>query len=147
VSPPPRAALWRRAGAAAVDGAVGLAAWGLGVLWLVIGLRVLRPGDLAAETVAVTAAGAALLGVALHAVYHVGFVWGCGQTPGRMAFGIAVRRGDGGAVGLSRALLRAMGGLGAALTLGILNLLPLCARDRRLFSDWLAGTRVVHLPG
>ena len=145
MSAPARVALWRRAGAAALDAAVGLLAWSLAALWVLIGLRVLRPDSGALEAAAVAAAGLTLLGLALHAVYHVGFVWGCGQTPGRMAFGIAVRRRDGAAVGLSHALLRVLGGVCAGCTLGLVNLLPLFARERRPFSDWLAGTRVVRL--
>ena len=144
MSPPAAAALWRRAGAAVVDGAVGLIAWSLGSLWLVISIRALHAGEADLGTVLVAASGVVLLAVALHAVYHVGFVWGCGQTPGRMAFGIAVVRRDGAPAGFRRAFLRVLGGSCAALTLGLLSLVTLFSRHPGGFGDWLAGTRVVR---
>jgi uncharacterized RDD family membrane protein YckC len=140
-----RAPLWRRVVAALLDRLIGLVLWGLGSLWLLIGLRLLRPGSPGLDAIAVQGAAILLLGLALHAVYHVGFVAGCGQTPGRMALGIAVTRRDGAAAGFGRAAVRALGGLCAALTLGLPNLVALFSRTSGSFGDWLAGTRVVRV--
>ena len=85
------------------------------------------------------------LGVALHVVYHVVFIGGCGQTPGRMALGIAVVRRDGARAGYARALVRCLAGALVALTLGLLSIGALFTRERRGLADWLAGTRVVRV--
>jgi soluble lytic murein transglycosylase len=51
-------------------------------------------------------------------VYHVAFVGGCGQTPGRMALGIAVVRRDGGGPAMAARLLGCLGGCVSIVTLG-----------------------------
>lgn len=145
MTPPARAPLWRRAAAGVLDGAIGLAAWGLGGLWLIMGLRLLGSPASGAEAIAVQVAALLLLGLALHAIYHVGFVGGCGQTPGRMVLGIAVTRRDGAAAGIGRAVVRVLGGFCAALTLGLLNLVAFFSHSPGGFADWLAGTRVVRV--
>ncbi len=83
--------------------------------------------------------------MALHVVYHAAFVGGCGQTPGKMALGIAVVRRDGGRAGYGRALVRCLGGVFALVTVGISTLGVLFTRERRGLGDWLAGTRVVRV--
>ena len=140
-----RAPLWRRALATLLDGAIGAAAWGLGALWLIIALRLLRPDSPDAADVAVLAAAVLLLAAALHAVYHVSFVGGCGQTPGRMALGIAVMRRDGAPPGVGRAVARVLGGVAAVLSLGLLTLIAFAVRRSGGFSDWVAGTQVVRV--
>lgn len=143
--PAARAPLWRRAAAGALDGAIGLAACALAALSLVLGLQALGADVSGIDAVLVVSVAVALLALALHVVYHVGFVAGCGQTPGRMALGIAVTRRDGGAAGLRGAAIRVLGGFCSALTLGLVNLVVLLSRGSGGFSDWLAGTRVVRV--
>jgi uncharacterized RDD family membrane protein YckC len=139
-----RAPLWRRAAAACLDAAVGLLGWVLAASWLVIGLALLRPGAAHGARVTLEAAAVLAMGVALHVVYHVGFVWGCGQTPGAMALGIAVTGGDGARPACWRAGTRLVGGWLAILSLGLAHLVPVLAGQPRGFGDWLAGTWVVR---
>jgi len=61
-----------------------------------------------------------------------------------MALGIAVVRRDGGRAGYGRAMVRCLGGMLSALTLGLSSLGVLFTRERRGLADWLAGTRVVR---
>ena len=113
-------------------------------MWLVIAAWAFRGAPLELWEVALLGVVLALLGVALHVVYHATFIGGCGQTPGKMALGITVVRRDGERVGYLRAFVRCFGGLFSALTLGLSSLAVLFTRERRGFADWLAGTRVVR---
>ena len=140
--PPP--GLWRRCGACLVDWLLGALIWSLAGMWLVIAAWGLRRSPLELREAALLALAVVALGVALHVVYHVAFVGGCGQTPGKMALGIAVVRRDGGRAGYARAMVRCLGGMLSALTLGLSSLSVLFTRERRGFADWLAGTRVVR---
>jgi uncharacterized RDD family membrane protein YckC len=142
----PPAGLVRRQVAWLIDRLIGLAAWSLSAMWLVLGVWGLRglPRDWAEALVLVAAVVG--LGLALHVLYQVAFVGGCGQTPGQMALGVAVVRDDGAPAGYGRAALRSIGGLGLAiLTLGLASLASLFLMERRGVADWLAGTRVVRL--
>jgi len=139
------AAAWRRGMAALLDGALGALLWVWSSMCLVAGVWGVRSAPLELEDAAVLAAALVLLAVVLHFVYHVGFVGGCGQTPGRMALGIAVVRRDGRPVGAWRALVRSIGGAFSLLTLGIAAVGMFFTRERRGFADWLAGTRVVRV--
>lgn len=139
------APLWRRAAARALDGLVGALVWILASMWLVILAWGFRHTPLELPEAAVLALLILGLGVALHVVYHVAFVGGCGQTPGRMALGIAVVMRDGARVGYARALIRCLAEVPAALTLGLLSVGVLLTRERRGLADWLAGTRVVRV--
>jgi uncharacterized RDD family membrane protein YckC len=123
------------------------AVWLLGALWLVIVYA--ATADNPAQLVALALlAGAALgLGLVLNAAYFVGFVGGCGQTPGQMVFGVRVICGDGGRVGYARALLRWIGYGLVFATLGLGWLMALLDRQRRGLHDWIAGTRVVRSEG
>jgi uncharacterized RDD family membrane protein YckC len=141
----PRAALWRRAAAAVLDGGLGLLVWILGAFWLVIAIALLRPGPTHATRLFLEIGAVLAMGLALHVVYHVGFVWGCGQTPGSMALGIAVTRGDGSRPGFWRVGIRLLGGWLAILSLGLAHTVPLVAGQFRGFGDWLAGTWVVRV--
>ena len=125
----------------------------LGSLWVLLGswgfvayVNLARwPGDLKSLT---ALAGLLLLwGIALHAVYFVIFVGGCGQTPGKMLCGITVVRQDSSVVGYGRALLRWIGYGLAALPLGLGFLGVLFTAERRGLHDWIAGTRVVRRAG
>lgn len=138
-------ALWRLWAAALIDAAVGLAAWALGSMWLLVGVWGLRRSPLELSHALVLALALVLLALALHWTYHIVFVGGCGQTLGRMAVGIAVVRKSGEPAGYGRAALRCLGGLVAALTLGLANFLVLFRRDRRGLGDVIAGTRVVQV--
>jgi uncharacterized RDD family membrane protein YckC len=141
------AALWRRGAAALVDAAIGVLVWVWSAMCVVVGVWGFRATPLELPDAALLLSAVVALGTALHFVYHVAFVGGCGQTPGRMAFGIAVVRRDGGTAGYGRALARCLGGLISFLTLGMAGLGVLLTRERRGFADWMAGTRVVRLAG
>ena len=114
-------------------------------MWLVIGAWGLRRAPLELREVALLLLAVVALGAALHVVYHVAFIGGCGQTPGKMALGIAVVRRDGERAGTMRAMVRCLAGIVSALTLGLASLGVLFTRERRGFADWLAGTRVVRI--
>jgi len=139
------AGLWRRLAARAVDCAVGLLVWSLAAMWLVIAAWAFRQSPLELREAALLGLAVVALGAVLHVVYHVAFVGGCGQTPGKMALGIAVVRRDGERAGYSRAMVRCLGGVISVLTLGLSSLGVLFTRERRGFADWLAGTRVVRV--
>jgi uncharacterized RDD family membrane protein YckC len=140
---PRPAPLWRLAAAAVADAVLGVTAWSLGAMWLVIAVRVLRPRPLDVLDGLILTPAVLLLGVALHLVYHTVLVGGCGQTIGKMLLGIAVVRKDGAPAGYGRALLRCLGGGLCLLTLGLGRLLMLGRRDRRGLADLVAGTRPV----
>ena len=140
---PATAGFWRRLLAHCLDCLVGLAAWLLCSMWLVIGLWTLEspPRDLL--DLALVLLATLGLAFALHIVYHVVLVGGCGQSLGKMALGILVVRRDGGAVGYGRAGLRCLGGLLSAASFGLGYAGVLFTAERRGLADWLAGTRVV----
>ena len=141
------AGFWRRGAAAALDGAIGALVWLWSAMCIVVGVWGFRTAPLELRDAALLLAAILALGIALHVVYHVAFVGGCGQTPGRMALGIAVVRRDGGAPGYGRALARCLGGCISIVTLGLAGLGMLVTRERRGLADWLAGTRVVRAAG
>jgi uncharacterized RDD family membrane protein YckC len=149
VTPSRPAGLWRRGVAALLDLALGLAVWGLAAGGLLAVARSARAAPRDGAEVLLLAGAVLGLGVALHLVYHVVFTGGCGQTPGRMATGIAVVARDGARPGYGRALLRCLGGWLSVLTLGLGHVGVLATRERPGLADWLAGTRVVRagLPG
>ena len=140
---PATAGFWRRLLAHYLDGLVGLAAWLLCSMWLVIALWALEnsPRDLLDLSLLLLATLA--LAFALHIAYHVVLVGGCGQSLGKMALGILVVRRDGGAVGYGRAGLRCLGGLLSVASFGLGYAGVLFTVERRGLADWLAGTRVV----
>lgn len=139
------AGLWRRSAARLVDALVGVLVWGLAGMWLVIAAWGFRRSPLELREALLLALTVVTLGASLHVVYHVAFVGGCGQTPGSMAFGIAVVRRDGERAGYARAMVRCLAGMLSTLTLGLASLGVLFTRERRGFADWLAGTRVVRV--
>jgi uncharacterized RDD family membrane protein YckC len=139
------AGLWRRFAARLVDCFLGVLVWSLAAMWLVVAAWGVRRSPLELRDAALLALAVIALGVALHVVYHVAFVGGCGQTPGKMALGIAVVRRDGARAGYGRAMVRCFGGMLAVLTLGLASLAVLFTRERRGLADWLAGTRVVRV--
>jgi uncharacterized RDD family membrane protein YckC len=138
------AALWRRGAAAVVDVSIGALIWLWSAMCVVVSVWGFRETPLELPDAALLFSAVVALGVALHVVYHVAFVGGCGQTPGRMALGIAVVRRDGGTAGYGRALLRCLGGSISFFTLGVAGVGMLLTRERRGFADWMAGTRVVR---
>ena len=79
------AGLGRRFAARALDGSIGAVLWSLSAMWLVILAWTLRRSPLDLEDALVLALAVAGLAAALHLVYHVCFIGGCGQTPGKMA--------------------------------------------------------------
>ena len=131
--------------AAAADALVGLVAWALAVMWLMIAVLLFRR-HLDVLDVAILTTGMLLLGIALHVVYHTVLVGGCGQTLGKMLMGVAVVRRDGTPAGYGRALLRCIGGGLCLLTLGLGRLPALFTRERRGLPDLVAGTRPISHP-
>jgi uncharacterized RDD family membrane protein YckC len=147
VTTPATAGFWRRLLAHCLDCLVGLAAWLLFSMWLVIGLWALKnpPRDLLDLALVLLATLA--LAFALHVAYHVVLIGGCGQSLGKMALGIAVVRRGGGPVGYGRAGLRCLGGLLSVASFGLGYAGVLFTAERRGLADWLAGTRVVVVSG
>ena len=137
------AGLWRRLAARFLDCLLGALIWSLGAMWLTIMVWA-RRSPLPLREAALLAVAILGLGVALHVMYHVVFIGGCGQTPGRMALGIAVVRRDGARAGYGRAMARCVVGALVALTLGLLSIGALFTREHRGLADWVAGTRVVR---
>lgn len=140
-----RAGVFRRLAAGLLDTALGVVLFGLAAMWLVLGVWALRGLPREFPTLLLLYAGVLGLGVGLHLIYHVVLLGGCGQTVGRMALGIAVVRADGRAPGYGRALLRSLGNLVTALTLGLAALIALFNREGRNLADLLSGTRVIRL--
>ncbi len=118
-----------------------------GAFWLDFGAmalmtavaRLLLPGS--------EAAGIMILIVfAVGAAYHTGFLAHGGQTPGMMAAGVRVERGDGGALDVEYAFVR-------FLVRDLSSMLPIvyavaAFNPRKLaVHDMVADTRVVFLPG
>ena len=139
------AGLWRRLAARLLDCLVGGLVWSLAAMWLVIGAWGLRGSPLELREVGLLLLAVVALGAVLHVAYQVAFIGGCGQTPGRMALGIAVVKRDGAQVSYGRALVRCVAGAIATLSLGVLSVGVLFTRERRGLADWLAGTRVVRV--
>ena len=140
------APLWRLVAAAAADALLGLVAWSLAAMWLVVAVLAFRVRPLDVLDAFILALAVLVLGVALHVIYHTVLVGGCGQTLGKMLVGVAVVRRDGAPVGYGRALLRCVGGGLCLLTLGLGRLFVLFTRDRRALSDFVAGTRPIATP-
>lgn len=140
---PRPAPLWRLAAAALADTVVGVVAWALAAMWLLVAVLAFRSRPLDVLDGLVLAVAVGLLGAALHVVYHTVLVGGCGQTFGKMLTGVAVVRRDGAPAGYGRALLRCLGGGLCLLTLGLGRLVVLWSRERRGLPDFVAGTRPV----
>ena len=143
---PRPAPLWRLVAAAAADALLGLIAWSLAAMWLLVAVLAFRARPLDVLDGLILTLAILMLGVALHVIYHTVLVGGCGQTLGKMLMGIAVVRRDGAPAGYGRALLRCAGGGLCLLTLGLGRLFVLFTRDRRALSDFVAGTRPVTPP-
>lgn len=140
-----RAGVFRRLAAGLLDTALGLMLFALTAMWLVLGVWAVRGLPRELPSLLLLYAGVFGLAVGLHLIYHVVLLGGCGQTVGRMALGIAVVRADGRAPGYGRALLRSLGNLVTALTLGLAALVALFNREGRDLADLFSGTRVVRL--
>lgn len=140
---PPPAPLWRLAAAAVADALLGIIAWSLAAMWLLVAVLVFHTKPLDVLDGLILALAILMLGVALHVIYHTVLVGGCGQTLGKMLMGVAVVRRDGAPAGYGRALLRCAGGGICVLTLGLGRLVVLFTRDRRALSDFVAGTRPI----
>ena len=140
---PRPAPLWRLAAAAVADALLGIIAWSLATMWLLVAVFALRAKPLDLLDGLILALAILGLGVALHVIYHTVLVGGCGQTLGKMLMGVAVVRRDGAPAGYGRALLRCVGGGLCLLTLGLGRLFVLFTRDRRALSDFVAGTRPI----
>lgn len=135
----------RRMLAGLLDTLLGLTLWALSSMWLILGVWAMRGLPHDARGVLLIYAGILGLAVGLHFIYHVVLLGGCGQTVGRMAFGIAVVRRDGGVPGYGRAALRSVGNALVVVTLGLAALVALFNRERRDMADLMSGTRVIRL--
>ncbi len=140
------AGVWRRTGAALIDAVLLTLVWDLGAMWLTLGLWGLRDLPRTQGEWLVVAAAVVAMGVAMRLAYTVVWVGGCGQTPGRMAAGIAVVDRAGGTPGYRRAFVGWLAGVVNLLTLGLAGLAFLFARDGRGLSDRIAGTKQVLRP-
>ena len=140
---PVPAGLWRLAVAGLTDTLVGLLAWSLCAMWLIVATLLLHRGPLGLVGTLLLGGAVLLLGAALHVVYHTVMVGGCGQTLGKMLLGVVVVRRDGAPPGYSRALLRCLGDALCTLTLGLGRLPVLFSREHRSLADLIAGTRPV----
>jgi uncharacterized RDD family membrane protein YckC len=145
MSPRP-APLWRLAAAAVADALLGVIAWSLAAMWLLVAVFVVRTRPLDLLDGFVLAQAILGLGVVFHVIYHTVLVGGCGQTVGKMLMGVAVVRRDGAPAGYGRALLRCVGGGLCLLTLGLGRVFVLFTRDHRALSDFVAGTRPITTP-
>jgi len=138
------AGLLRRWFAFYLDGLFVFAIWALAVLWLVIVHELTTRTPATIDGVLVVVAAAFVLAWLLGAVYFVGFIGACGQTPAKMLTGVVVVRRDGRRAGYVRAFVRWLGyGVGCA-TLGLGFVAALFGRERRGVHDWLSGTRAVR---
>ena len=79
-------------------------------------------------------------------VYFTIFVGSCGQTPGKMLFGLKIVRSDGQEMTYGRALLRSLCFLLSLLLFSVGFLMIACTRQKRGLHDMLAGTSVIRLP-
>ncbi len=118
--------------------------WLLGTLGLALVWDAEQGGRLTVRSLLLAVGLSLALGLVLDAVYFVGFVGACGQTPAMMLLGLRVLARHGGPVGYARALLRWVGYGAVFATLGLGLLAMVFDRDRRGLHDWIAGTRVVR---
>jgi uncharacterized RDD family membrane protein YckC len=134
----------RRCLAFPLDAAIIGLAWLLATLWIMIlhGLTATHPASL--RGLALSAGASLSLGVALNAVYFVGFIGACGQTPAKMLLDVRVVRRDGAPVGYGRALIRWLGYGLVAATLGVGLIVLALNPERRGLQDLIAGTRVIR---
>jgi uncharacterized RDD family membrane protein YckC len=139
------AGVLRRGLAFPLDRAIVALVWCIGTAWLVIVYGSTETGAWALEPLALLVAASVTLGVVLDAVYFVGFVGACGQTPAKMLVGVRVVRRDGARVGYGRALARWLGYALGIVTLGLGFLIAVLDGQRRALHDWIAGTRVVRV--
>ena len=139
------AGVMRRGLAFPLDHVIVAFAWLLGTAWLVIVYRSTERVPLALEPLGLLVASSMVLAVVLDAVYFVGFVGACGQTPAKMLVGVRVVRRDGARVGYGRALGRWLGSALGIVTLGLGFLVAVLDGQRRTLHDWIAGTRVVRV--
>jgi uncharacterized RDD family membrane protein YckC len=136
-----RAGFFRRLAAGLLDTLLGLVLFVLSAMWLVLGIWALRGLPRDTPTLLLLYAGCSGSAWACTSSTMWCFLGGCGQTVGRMALGIAVVRADGGPPGYRRALLRSLGNLLTALTLGLAGLVALFNREGRDLADLFSGTR------
>jgi uncharacterized RDD family membrane protein YckC len=134
----------RRLLAFCLDEAIVLLVWFTAALWLVIVYGSVSRAPDALPALALLVMAALAVGPVLHAVYFVGFVGGCGQTPAKMVSGLRVVCPDGGYPGYGRALARWIGYGLVIATLGLGVLVAALNAERRGIHDWISGTRVVR---
>lgn len=85
------------------------------------------------------------VGWLIGSMYWVIFHWLWGQTLGKMAMKIRVVTVEGGPLSLGVAVLRYIGYLLSALTLGVGYLMVAFRQDKRGLHDLVAGTRVARI--
>jgi uncharacterized RDD family membrane protein YckC len=77
-------------------------------------------------------------------VYYIGFWAATGATPGKMALGLRIVPEDGGDIGLGQAILRYIGLIVNAFTLGIGYLFIIFTPKKRGLHDYIGGTVVIY---
>ena len=105
------------------------------------GLILLVPNIVLAA--AVDAPGNTLLSIALGLIYTVGFWSAQGATPGKMIMGIEITKANGEEIDFGTALLRYIGYIASAITLGIGHLMIAFTGQKRGLHDYIAGTVVI----
>lgn len=137
---PQAAGLGGRLLAAVVD-LVLLVAIHAGVLWLTLRLAGLSPTLADLRVIPPVPMVGFLL--VLTFLYLTGFTVGGGQSIGKMLVGIRVTGDDGHGVDITGAVVRALGCMGAIVTLGLFFVPAFFGPERRALHDRMAGTRVV----
>ena len=107
---------------------------------IIDGLILLIPNIVLAA--AVDAPGNTLLSIALGLIYTVGFWSAQGATPGKMIMGIEITKANGEEIDFGTALLRYIGYIASAITLGIGYLMIAFTGQKRGLHDYIAGTVV-----
>lgn len=111
------------------------------VIWLTLRLAGLPPTLDGLQVIPLIPMVAFLL--VLTFLYFAGFTVGGGQSIGKMLVGIRVTGDDGRGVDMTGAVVRALGCIGAMVTLGLFFVPAFFGPDRRAVHDRMAGTRVI----
>jgi len=102
-------------------------------------------GEINEQVMALAGYSGAFIVVASGFSYFTLFVGACGQTPGKMLFGLKIVPADGGAMTYRRAFLRSLCWVLSLLLFSLGFLMIGVSRHKRGLHDLLAGTCVVRL--
>ncbi len=138
----PVVGLWPRFGARALDTFLLYSVFAP-VFFLGLYLSLLNEEAVAALAVATMFLGS-LLGFAVSLFYYIYFVGRFGGTPGKLALGYAIVRGDGSRISMPRATGRYFAEWVTLLTFGVGYLMIAFTGERTALHDLIADTRVVR---